>query len=132
MLLKFTQEFFLQVVPEWYVKDTLSGEGTLEEQICEYERQRAEKDGMYFANLKQGATGVEVVQDFTEKPTLCNGLDVPHISGLHPDQCADCANTNHVNSLEDNVGEDDKANSVSQEETAIPHSDNSQKEGWFS
>lgn len=61
MMLKFTQEFFLQVVPEWYVPEVLSGEGTLEEQICEYERQRAEKDGMYFASLKQGATIVEII-----------------------------------------------------------------------
>ena len=122
MMLKFTQEFFLEVVPEWYLPEVLSGEGTLEEQICEYERQRAEKDGMYFASLKQGSTSIEIVIDDTDKPTLCNGLDVAHIKGLHPDQCADCAS----------VLEEDETNSISQKETSVSHSDNSQKDGWFS
>jgi hypothetical protein len=117
MLLKFTQEFFMQVVPEWYLPEALSGEGTLEEQICEYERQRAEKDGMYFANLKQGATSIEIVLDTPKKSELCNGLDVPHILGLHPDQCADCAN----------ALEADETNSVSQQGTSVPNSDDSQK-----
>lgn len=115
MLLKFTQEFFLQVEPEWYLIEVLSGEGTLEEQICEYERQRAEKDGMYFASLKQGATAVEIVLDDIEKPTLCSGLDIAHIKGRHPDNCADCANA-----LEEN----DKTNSVSQKEASLSNSNN--------
>lgn len=120
-MLKFTQEFFLQVVPEWYVSEVLSGEGTLEEQICEYERKRAEKDGMYFASLKQGATSVEVVLNDTEKPSLCNGLDIVHVTGQLPDQCADCANTLEV----------DETNSVSQQGASVPNSNNSKKDGWF-
>lgn len=62
MELRFTQEYFLKVVPEWYSPEILSGVGTLEDQICEYERARARDDGMYFNNLKPGRTKVEVVK----------------------------------------------------------------------
>jgi hypothetical protein len=61
--LKFTQEYFLKVVPEWYSPGVLSGVGTLEEQICEFEQSRAQVDGMYFLNMKPGNTTVEVVKE---------------------------------------------------------------------
>lgn len=70
MKLKFTQEYFINVVPEWYSPDVLSGEGSLEEQICEYERQRAQDDGMYLSSFKPGETTVEVVPSDAEPVNL--------------------------------------------------------------
>lgn len=70
MELRFTQEYFLKVVPEWYAPGILSGVGTLEKQICEYEQTRARHDGTYFLNLKPGNTTVEIVkevEDLNEK-----------------------------------------------------------------
>jgi len=62
MELKITQEYYLKVVPEWYDNQVLSGEGSLEEQVCEYERRRAETDVMYVIDLKRGKTIAEIVK----------------------------------------------------------------------
>jgi hypothetical protein len=71
MELKFTKEYFLKVVPEWYDPEVLSGEGTLEEQICEFERTRAVADEHYTSTFRPGETKVEISNrtplDDTEK-----------------------------------------------------------------
>jgi len=69
MELKFTKEYFLKVVPEWYDPEILSGEGTLEEQIVEYERERAVADERYTATFRPGETTVEV-SDRTPLPEI--------------------------------------------------------------
>jgi hypothetical protein len=59
--LKVTQEYYMKVVPEWYDKSLLSGEGTLEEQVIAFEKSRIEKDEIYLVNCKRGNATITVV-----------------------------------------------------------------------
>jgi len=64
---RITQEFFMTVTEEWYDPAILSGEGTIAEQICDYEKGRFERNSIYFEDLKKGTTKVEVVRKEEEK-----------------------------------------------------------------
>lgn len=61
-VLKITQEFFLEVDKDWYNPDILSGEGTLMDQIVQYERENIEQGNCLWNTLKKGETKVEVVE----------------------------------------------------------------------
>lgn len=61
MLLKITETRFLEVPEDFYDPEVLSGEGTLAEQICEYEKIRVERDEAYTRNMRRGEVKVEEV-----------------------------------------------------------------------
>lgn len=60
---RITKEYILRVEPAWYDPDILSGKGTLEEQICEYEKDCFTKDQYYFSRLEGTVTSVVVIDD---------------------------------------------------------------------
>ena len=63
--LRINQEYFMKVEPDYYDTNLLSGNGTLVEQVIEYEKDRIEKDGLYLVDMKRGKTVIEVVPDLT-------------------------------------------------------------------
>jgi hypothetical protein len=67
MELEVTKKYVYKVVPEWYDAASLSGEGTLAEQICEQEQRRATDDDMYTANFIRSSTTVKVLNSTTEE-----------------------------------------------------------------
>ncbi len=72
MELEVTKKYIFKVVPEWYDTATLSGEGTLAEQICEHEQRRATDDDMYTANFIRSSTTVAVLNDALERDVPCS------------------------------------------------------------
>ena len=61
--IRITIPYIMHVVPEWYDTTVLSGNGTLEEQICAYEKDRAEKNSIYVADLKHETITVEFIPE---------------------------------------------------------------------
>jgi hypothetical protein len=61
MQIKITKEYFHKVEPEFYDSEILSGEGTLEEQVLEFELEYAKKHDLYTTTFKRGETKVEAI-----------------------------------------------------------------------
>lgn len=63
MKIRFVQEYFMDIEPEWYPSYNLSGEGSLEQQILEVEIERAKADGMYLSYMKPGEVTAVIVRE---------------------------------------------------------------------